>query len=507
MLDDEPMVGGLFLSQLDWLCHPSRIDNTMRLLWLVNSWAKARERLYYADRQGLYKVKQAIISHAYRVGVIQPIAYVDGTALAFQDLSPAFAPSVAAETLRDNLLEVFQVPDVAKPNCPLCGNRQLGTGPQRLEHWQTAHTDHLYLKLSWAGWMLGMDKSQAKSWLPSPDYQDIEDNNVRYWHIDKVRQAVITLDYEQQKLVQEASADGQRALQLYQQITGQVAQSKADVDNFPLETAEMFFEAQLEELQRQAVANRQPIPWEALDAMWMYPSDVMDTIASRWEDLDDSDLRKLDPEGLSLIGFRYTSEQVQMTFLMPYRIAAGFIEPDALDTLRANPTEVREEGQFYGRAITDDERQQYPIEEILMDLGVDIDTVCPKGLVDRQADRHLHFKMMEEDTDFYDDDDNDDQEWFPLDPPGWSKSDWNKKTCPICSAEIFQPHLRLQHWLEEHSTYTVLTSGQAAWVLDQNAYSIKTQYPCDFLAHINSNITRLWLLSSLEKIHQELMLE
>ncbi|MCB9436442.1 MAG: hypothetical protein H6673_05530 [Anaerolineales bacterium] len=505
MPDDEPMVGGLFLSQLDWLCHPSRIDNTLRLLWLVNLWAKARERLYYADRQGLYQVKQAILSHAYRLGAIQPTAYVDGTALAFQDLNPAFAPSVAAETLRDNLLEVFQVPNMAKTKCPLCGNRHLGTGPQRLKHWQTAHADHSYLKLSWAGWMLGMDKSQAKLWLPSADYQDIE-NNTRYWHVDRVSQVVVAMDYEQQQLVHEVNADGQRALQLYQQITGQVAKSRSDVDNLPLEIAEMFFEARLEELQRQAIATRQPIPWQALEAMWLYPSDMMDTTAFRWEDLDDSDLRKLDPEGLSLIGFRYASEQVQMTFLIPYRIAAGFLAADVPDVLRATPTEVREEGQFYGRAITDDERQQHPIEELLMDLGVDIDTVCPKGLVDRQAAHPSRFETMEEATDFYDDDD-DDQEWFPLDPPEWSNPDWVKKTCPICSAEIPQPHLRFQHWLEEHSTYTVLTSGQAAWVLDQNAYSIKTQYPCDFLAHINSNITRLWLLSSLEKIYHELMLK
>lgn len=507
MSDEEPIIGGLFLSQLDWLCHPTRLDNTMRLLWLVNLWAKARNHLYYADRQGLYQVKGAILSHAYRKGAIQPIAYVDGTALAFQDLSLDVAASCAADALHNGLLDLFWIPpNRAKLNCPLCGAGNLAAGTDRLTHWQGTHINHPYLKLSWSGWVLGMDKSEARNRLPEADYRDHE-ANIRYWHIDSIGRMVQAQAINTQHRLTSLSPEDQRVIHLYRQIMGESVSSKAEVDTLPLKLVETYIFEQLQTLTIQALNSRRPIPIEALKALCIYPSDILETIKVDWEDLDAGDLRKLDPEGLSLVGFRYTSENTQLVFLMPYRIAEAFLELDMLELLRLSPTEIREEGQFYGRAITDDERQQHPIVEVLMDLGVDIDAVCPKGLVDKQVDQTERYQRYLTHRDEYDDggDEEDDDDWELAVSTEWLVGD--VKGCPLCSTEIFQPHLRLQHWHEEHSAYTVLTSGQAAWILNQNAYAIKSQFVCDFTAYINNNPTRLWLLSTLERIYQQMSLE
>jgi len=44
---------------------PERIERTLRLLFFLNHWAKARERLLYTDRQGLYRVKAALVRQTF----------------------------------------------------------------------------------------------------------------------------------------------------------------------------------------------------------------------------------------------------------------------------------------------------------------------------------------------------------------------------------------------------------------------------------------------------------
>ena len=44
---------GLTLSHLEELCQTERIERTLCLLFYLNHWAKAREQLFFADRQGL----------------------------------------------------------------------------------------------------------------------------------------------------------------------------------------------------------------------------------------------------------------------------------------------------------------------------------------------------------------------------------------------------------------------------------------------------------------------
>lgn len=77
---DAPAPGGIPRARLAWLCQPEQIERTLRLLSSLNHWAKARERLLYADRQGLYRVKAALVQQAFAAGLISPVSYTDGSA-------------------------------------------------------------------------------------------------------------------------------------------------------------------------------------------------------------------------------------------------------------------------------------------------------------------------------------------------------------------------------------------------------------------------------------------
>jgi hypothetical protein len=66
--------GGIPPSRLEWLCQPAQIERTLHLLFYLNHWAKAREQLLYADRQGLYKVKAAVVQQAVAAELINPAA-------------------------------------------------------------------------------------------------------------------------------------------------------------------------------------------------------------------------------------------------------------------------------------------------------------------------------------------------------------------------------------------------------------------------------------------------
>jgi hypothetical protein len=54
-ISQESNVAGLTASQLEQLCQPEQLERTLFLLFHLNHWAKAREQLFFADRQGLYK--------------------------------------------------------------------------------------------------------------------------------------------------------------------------------------------------------------------------------------------------------------------------------------------------------------------------------------------------------------------------------------------------------------------------------------------------------------------
>ena len=97
--EDGPVPGGILPSRLAWLCQPERIERTLHLLFYLNHWAKARERLLYADRQGLYQVKTAVVRQAFGAGLVNPVSYIDG--------SPGFAHEFSLDLAADIATEVF----------------------------------------------------------------------------------------------------------------------------------------------------------------------------------------------------------------------------------------------------------------------------------------------------------------------------------------------------------------------------------------------------------------
>jgi hypothetical protein len=94
---------GLTLERLDWLCQPDHLEETLRLLSYLNQWAKARDKLLYEDRQGLYEVKATLLEAAYQTGQVQLVGYIDGTVGAFDKLMPDHAASSAAAIFTDDL--------------------------------------------------------------------------------------------------------------------------------------------------------------------------------------------------------------------------------------------------------------------------------------------------------------------------------------------------------------------------------------------------------------------
>jgi len=71
--------GAFFPSRLEWLCQPEQIEHTLRLMYYLNFWKRARQHLLYEDRQGLGEAQASVLRHAAEMGVIRPIAYLDGT--------------------------------------------------------------------------------------------------------------------------------------------------------------------------------------------------------------------------------------------------------------------------------------------------------------------------------------------------------------------------------------------------------------------------------------------
>ncbi len=72
--------GAILPTRLEWLCGPEQIEQTLHLLYYLNSWRRANQQLLYADRQGLHEVQALVLEQATRVGAVQVAIYVDGTA-------------------------------------------------------------------------------------------------------------------------------------------------------------------------------------------------------------------------------------------------------------------------------------------------------------------------------------------------------------------------------------------------------------------------------------------
>src|SRR5216683_1951007 len=305
-MSQTPHPTGLTSSQLEQLCQPEQLERTLHLLFFMNHWAKSRERLFFADRQGLYQVKAAILRQAHAVGAIEASAYIDGTEGFGKDITLDIAADLVAEVVTERLAGLSD---------------------------------------------------------PDPFMSDIHE---KFNHM---------------------------ACQFYTRMTGKEVTSRSDVGGLDVQQVRAYIFARLQELERQARATRQPIPCSELAALCVAPTDLLCIQDHRyyyletwdsWDSLDASDLRKLDPEGLSLIAFQYNSPGAHYVFHLPFRTAEAFLPAQQIHKLKNAPSTSREFGEYYGRPITESESLQKPIREILWELGVDITAICPRHLSNKQ---------------------------------------------------------------------------------------------------------------------------
>lgn len=432
----ETQIAGLTAFQLARLCLAEQIERTMHLLFSLNHWAKARERLFFADRQGLYQVKAAIVRQAYEAGHLIAHAYVDGKASFGKELAFDLAADTAAEGIIWRLEEFF-----ASPSTP---------------------THDMYDRM---------------------------------------------------------------ARQFYAKMTGREIRSADDRKRLEEEQIQEYILAQLRELEREARATCQPIPRARLMELCIAPGDLLAIEGRRyydlgdwdsWDRLDDSDLRKLDPEGLSLVAFQYASRTSHYTFHLPFRLAEAFVPTWLIDQLKCAPWSSREHGEYYGRAVTEAESLQQPITDILLELSVDISAICPRQLLDKQEHmlaQALRYAAWCEEQDFYADEDEDDDAvfWQEDYTPRQRKSQPSTTQrapdeCPFCLTSIpATGAARLNHWQQEHPGQD-LTFSQVSWVMDQirtpgqitSKKQFYQEYPPDYREpHEKGLGTRYWRIETL----------
>jgi hypothetical protein len=426
------------VSQLEALCGTERIERTMYLLFVLNHWAKARDRLFFADRQGLYRVKAALLRQAYTQGAVSTWCYIDGSAAFGEELAFDMAADIAAEGL------LWRLED-------------LGVSP--------------------------------------PDEQ--ED----------------TYD--------------QIAHRLYTRITGRETIVASEVEALASERVRDYILARLHDLEREARATRRPIPHASLSELCIAPSDLLLIHHRRyyelsswdsWDQLEESDLRKLDPEGLSLIAFQYISPGACYVFHLPLRLAEEFVPEWVIGQLKRVPWASRERGEYYGRAVTEAESLQQPVAQILQELGVDIATICPRQLSDKREyalAQAMRFHAFSEEEDFVDEEEeSDEDDWQEGDLPSRKEdrhsSDGRRApdACPLCHVQIdaMPARARLTHWLAEHPDRD-LTFCQASWVLDgirtpgqiTGRKAFCQHYPPDYRASHEEGGTRYWRVGTLKE--------
>jgi hypothetical protein len=211
------------------------------------------------------------------------------------------------------------------------------------------------------------------------------------------------------------------ARKLFARIMGYEARTLADSQALDEERTKTFVAESLRALVDQARSTHQPIASQDLAALFISPGDLLevhltrDRLSPDWDELDEGEIRQLDPEGVSLIAFQYDSSTAHYVFHLPFRIAEKFLSQQLIRELQTHASTSREVGTFYGRAITEAESQQYPIADLLRELLVDIFAICPHGLAKKEQhfrssrawsalDRHNY----ENDDDIWDEDE---EEW------------------------------------------------------------------------------------------------
>lgn len=421
----EALIAGFAPVRLNWLCQSAQIEDTLTLLFHVNHWAKARDSLFYEDRQGLYLIKGAIIEQAFANGMLRASAYVDGTP-AFELDNVDIAAELAADVLADVLAESLEM---------------------------------------------------------AKDHQDVT---------------------EQEPYNSLHAA----AHQLFQRVTGRDVAVQADLDSLDQKAVEYYIVTRLEDLVLQARTTRQPIPPSTLSELCLSPEYLLEGVESWrwWGDLDNSDLRPLDPEHMSLIALTYQGPQAHFSFHVPFRVAEQFLPSETMHDLQQHPDrKSREVGEYIGRAITLEESLAHPIRELLRKLDVKIETVCPRKLENKNeffAERYRIYDFNEEGELEVEEDDDD---FFDYVPRRRNKT-IIPSVCPVCRKNIQGAGLpRAEHWQQEHAEQD-LTWQQLAWILARRKASLQSITP-DYRSpnqHPMTQGQRYWKLASVFRVLHEL---
>lgn len=182
---------------------------------------------------------------------------------------------------------------------------------------------------------------------------------------------------------------------LYKRITGKDFKLVVDAEGvLNLAQIRQYIQKRLEKLVERATVTRQPLSLRRLANLCIAPVDLLHIRDNRiyfldsyetWEDLDESDLRKLDPEGYSEIAFQYTSSTAAYIFHLPFRRAMSFVPARCIAELQRAPGVSKPCGILRGQSLDEETCLAKSAREILQDLGVDIGSVCPHQLLEKET--------------------------------------------------------------------------------------------------------------------------
>ena len=82
---------------------------------------------------------------------------------------------------------------------------------------------------------------------------------------------------------------------------------------------------------------------------------------------------------------QYSSPNAEFIFHLPLRWAETFVSTERLHELQRTPGISQERGIYQGIPIDEAESLKHPGREILQDLGVDIISVCPHKLLEKES--------------------------------------------------------------------------------------------------------------------------
>jgi hypothetical protein len=297
---------GILPTRLTWLCQPEHIEDTLKYVFFLSTWARASDDLHYDDRQGLYTLKAALLQQAYLVDLLQPVAYIDRS----EGFIGRFARESAARYATEIFLDRVTL---------LVENQQIGI----------------------------TDNDEYNRW----------------------------------------------AQELFYQIMGRYPCSLEDIDELVLNGIENAIYDRLTTLLEKAYAARQPIKIVDLERLFIQPADLLaisDLYINHWSDLNEHQLRKLDPEGYSLVAFQYNSTTASYRFHLPYRYAEGFLTREKLETLPPTTIKGREQAYHHNRSLTIEESREHTPHEILQILALDRTFLFPHNLAHKKDRRFLN---------------------------------------------------------------------------------------------------------------------